>query len=141
MFVVCCAMISGRTAAAQETINYASLGGRVTDPQEAFVPGATVIARHTDTNVASETTTDSKGRFRFPYLRVGPYELKVHLAGFADSVRTVRLTVGGAFDVPISLAVAGLDTAVTVTGDGAVLEAARSQIVGTVPETEDSACR
>jgi Carboxypeptidase regulatory-like domain/TonB dependent receptor len=136
MFVACCAVISSRTAAAQETINYSSLGGGVTDPQQAVVPGATVIARQTDTNIASETTTDSEGRFRFLYLRVGPYELKVHLPGFADNVRTVTLTVGGAFDVPISLNVAGLDTAVTVTGDTAVMETARTQIVGTVPQTE-----
>jgi hypothetical protein len=136
MLVACCAVISGRTAAAQETINYSSLGGRVADPQKAVVPGATVIARQTDTNIASETTTDSEGRFRFPYLKVGPYEVTVRLAGFADSVRTVRLTVGGAFDVPISLNLAGLDTAVEVTGDTAVLEAARTQIVGTVPQTE-----
>jgi Carboxypeptidase regulatory-like domain len=115
MFVACCAMVSGRTEAAQETINYSSLGGRITDSQKAFVPGATVIARQSDTNVASETTTDSEGRFRFPSLKVGPYELKVHLAGFADTVRTLRLTLGGAFDVPISLYVAGLDTAVMVT--------------------------
>jgi len=136
MLVACGALLSGGAQAAQETINYSSLGGRVTDAQAAIVPGAMVTARQTETNVASETTTDSQGRFRFPYLKVGPYELKVHLDGFADSVRTVRLTVGGAFDVPISLNVAGMDTAVTVTADATVLEAARSQIVGTVPQTE-----
>ena len=34
------------------------------------------------------------------------------------------------------LAVAGLDTSITVTGDTTVLEAARSQIAGTVPQAE-----
>ena len=33
MLVACCATITGGTAAAQQTINNASLGGRVTDPQ------------------------------------------------------------------------------------------------------------
>jgi hypothetical protein len=135
MLVACCAIASGSPARAQETINYASLSGRVTDPQGAVVPGAAVSARHTDTNVTAETTTDSVGRFRFPYLRVGTYELRVHLQGFADSRRTLRLTVGAAFDVPVSLTVGGVDTAVDVTGEP-ILEAARSQIAGTVPEIE-----
>ena len=58
-------------AEAQETVNYASLSGRVTDPQGAVVPGAQVVARQTETNIALEATTDGDGRFRFPYLRVG----------------------------------------------------------------------
>ncbi|MEP6914549.1 MAG: TonB-dependent receptor [Acidobacteriota bacterium] len=132
----CCVAASGQIAHAQETINYASLGGRVTDPQGAMVPKAQISARHVDTNVTADTTTDSEGRFRFPYLRVGLYELKVHVQGFSDNVRTVRLTIGAAFDVPVSLSLGGLDTAVTVVGEATVLEAARSQIAGTIPQAE-----
>ena len=130
------AIASADIAQAQETINYASLSGRVTDPQGAVVPGAAVSARQTDTNVTGETTTDSEGRFRFPYLRVGSYEVKVHVQGFADVVRTMTLTLGAAFDLPVSLSVAGLDTAVTVTGEATLLETVRSQIAATVPQTE-----
>src|SRR5207248_6343921 len=42
--LACCAMASARTVCAQETINYASLSGRVTDAQGAVVPGAQVSA-------------------------------------------------------------------------------------------------
>jgi hypothetical protein len=132
----CCAVASGRIVHAQETINYASVSGRVMDPQGAVVPGAQVSARQSETNVTAETVTDSEGRFRFPYLKVGTYEVKVHLQGFADSTRTLRLTLGAAFDLPVTLAVAGLDTTVTVTGETTVLEAARSQIAGTVSQAE-----
>jgi hypothetical protein len=52
-------------------VNFASISGRVTDPSGAAVPGATVTARQTDTNVPADAVTDSSGRFRFPYLRVG----------------------------------------------------------------------
>src|SRR5690349_7828809 len=131
-----CVIACAGAAYAQETINYASLGGRVTDPQGGVVPGAVVTARQTETNLSAETATDGEGRFRFPYLRVGPYEVKVHVDGFADSVRTIRLNVGAAFDVPISLAVGGLDASVTVSGAAPLLEAARSQIAGTVPQVE-----
>ena len=55
-------------AAAQQTVDYASLSGRVTDPSGAVVAGAAVAARHVDTNVTRSATTDEDGRFRFPYL-------------------------------------------------------------------------
>jgi hypothetical protein len=125
-------------ALAQETINSASVSGRVTDPQGAVVPGALVTARQMDTNVAAETTTNQDGRFRFPYLKVGRYEVTVHLEGFADVKRGLTLTVGSAFDVPVALAVGGLDTTVTVSGQATILEAARSQIAGTVSQGEIS---
>ena len=134
--LACCAVVPARIVEAQETVNYASVSGRVTDPQGAVIPGAQVSARQTDTNVTAETVTDSEGRFRFPYLKVGPYQVRVHVQGFMDSTRTLRLTIGSAFDLPISMALAGIDTSVTVTGEATVLEAARSQIAGTVSQTE-----
>jgi hypothetical protein len=136
LLVACAAVAAPSAARAQETINSASVGGRVVDPQGAVVPGAQVTARQTATNVSSESTTDGEGRFRFPYLKVGPYEITVHLDGFADATRHLTLTVGSAFNLPIALAVGSLDTSVTVNGEATVLEAARSQIAGTVPETE-----
>ncbi|MGH9139813.1 MAG: carboxypeptidase regulatory-like domain-containing protein, partial [Vicinamibacterales bacterium] len=121
---------------AQETVNYASVSGRVTDSQGGVVPGATVTARQIATNLTAETTTDQAGRFRFPYLKVGPYEVKVHLEGFAETTRTLTLTVGSAFDLPVTLTVAGIASDVTVIGQPPVLEAARSQIAGTVSQAE-----
>ena len=64
-----------KTLSAQETINYGTISGRVTDPQGAVVPGASVIARQAETNQSRETVTDRDGRFRFPYLRLGHYEV------------------------------------------------------------------
>src|SRR4051794_5388314 len=132
----CCAVLSTRAVHAQETINSASVSGRVADSQGGVLPGAQVTARHMDTGIAAETVTDAEGRFRFPYLKVGNYQLKVHLEGFADSTRSLRLSLGSAFDVPITLAIAGLATTVSVTADAPILEAARSQIAGTVPQAE-----
>src|SRR5665213_2944250 len=112
--VIVCAVLSATAAAAQETVNSASVAGRVVDQQGGVVPGAAVTARQTQTNITSETTTDEEGRFRFPYLKVGPYEITVHLGGFADVTRTLVLTVGSAFDLPISLSLGTIDTSVSV---------------------------
>jgi hypothetical protein len=123
-------------ASAQETVNYASVSGRITDPQGAVVAGARVTARQTETNIAREAVTDPEGRFRFPYLRLGPYEITVRQAGFADTTRRLDLTVGSAFDLPITLRLEAVAESVTVTGAATVLESARSQIAGTVSRPE-----
>ncbi len=133
------ALIAAGTAHGQESVHYASVSGRVTDPSGAVVQGAEVTARQIETNLTSATETDREGRFRFPYLRVGQYEIKVHRAGFADAVRQLRLTVGAAFELPVALAVETAETQVTVTDQAAVLEAARTQIAGTVSQAEAGA--
>src|SRR3984893_8019369 len=125
-----------RVISAQESINYASISGRVADASGSVVEGAQVTARQTETNLTSSVNTDREGRFRFPYLSVGRYEIKVHHEGFADLARSLTLTVGSAFELPVSLAVASTETNVIVTGEAAVLEAARSQIAGTVSQAE-----
>jgi hypothetical protein len=134
--LACCALPFAERTAAQETINFASIGGRVTDPSGAVVPGATVTARQRDTNVKAETVTDSEGRFRFPYLRIGPYEIVIHMSGFSDAIRALTLSAGSAFELPISLTIGGVDTSLTVTAETAMLESARSQIAGTVSQDE-----
>ena len=130
---------SAPAALAQETINYASVSGRVVDAQGAAVQGATVVAHHLDTGVRAEASTDDGGRFRFPYLRVGPYAISAAMGGFADTERRLTLTLGAAFDLPLALDIAGVASAVRVTADAPVLESARSQIAATVSQREISA--
>ncbi len=125
-----------RMASAQETINNGSISGRVTDATGAVVEDAQVTARQTETNLTGTIRTDHEGRFRFPYLRLGPYEVTVHQQGFADATRSIILTVGSAFEIPFGLTVASAQSSVTVNADAAVLENARTQIAGTVPQAE-----
>jgi hypothetical protein len=82
---VVCFSMSAITLSAQETISYGTISGRVVDPQGAVVPGASVTARQVETNLVREAVTDEEGRFRFPYLRVGRYEIVSRLPGFADA--------------------------------------------------------
>jgi hypothetical protein len=131
-----CAAAAAGTAVAQETINQAAISGRVLDAQGGAIPGATVTARQMATNVTVQAITGDDGRFRFPYLKIGTYELRAMLQGFQENARTLTLSAGSAFDVSIVLQVAGVDSAVTVVADAQVLETARSQITGTVPQAE-----
>ena len=121
---------------AQQTINYASVRGRVTDPAGAVVSGAAVTARETNTNLTAMAMTDQEGRFRFAYLKAGSYEITVRAAGFADAVRPVTLTIGAAVEIAVSLSIASVETSLSVSEEGELLETARTQIAGTVPQTE-----
>jgi outer membrane receptor protein involved in Fe transport len=121
---------------AQETIHFASLGGSVSDATGAMISGATVSARQTTTNIDKVSITDQQGRFRFAYLPIGKYEVKVHSPGFADVSRTLTLTVGGAFDISMKLGVTATESTVQVVDDLPVLETARSQIATTLSQQE-----
>ena len=134
--LACVCGVLAAPALAQETINYASIAGQVTDQLGGTIAGAMVTAREVDTNVALTTTTDQQGRFRFPFLKVGVYEVTVRLQGFATVSRSVTAGAGSAFDLPFVLSVGAVDTAVTVAAEAEVLETARSQIAATVTRTE-----
>jgi carboxypeptidase family protein len=57
---------------AQETLNYGTISGVVTDPSGAVIDGAAITARQTEINLTAQATTDAEGRFRLRYLRVAP---------------------------------------------------------------------
>ena len=134
--VLCAIGAAAPSALAQQSVDLASVSGRVTDQSGAVVTDAQVTARQTLTNLTTTTTTDQEGRFRLPYLRVGPYAITVRQSGFQDAVRHLAVSVGAAFELPVTLSVSGFDTTVTVSADATDLEAARSQIAATVSEAE-----
>lgn len=137
--VLACALTMARTSVAQQTVDVGSVSGRVTDASGAAVPGATVTATHLATRLNATSVTDQAGRFRFPYLRIGDYELAVSLPGFRDATRHLTIAAGSAFEVPISLSLSSIESSVTVTAEAPVIEAARSQISSTVLQAEVAA--
>ena len=60
---------------AQQSVDYASVSGRITDSSGAVVPGAQVTARQTQTNVTASAVTDQEGRFRVRNLPAGSYNI------------------------------------------------------------------
>lgn len=131
-----CPLVFCLCVSAQETINFASVSGRVTDPSGLVVEGAAVEGRQIETNQHAATVTNREGRFRFPYLRAGAYEITAQKKGFAPVTQRVTLTVGAAFDLPFALPVSGSETTVTVSSEVTLVEAGRSQVAGTVPQAE-----
>jgi len=84
--VAALALLSATICLAQTTS--ATLSGTVRDPSGAAVPGATVKAIDTRTNLAVETVTTTEGNFVFPTLQPGNYTIEVEMTGFKKLVKT-----------------------------------------------------
>ena len=66
----------------------AAIGGTVTDETGGVLPGVTVEARDSAGGAPRVAVTDGAGRFSFPALEPGAYDLTVILPGFVTAVRT-----------------------------------------------------
>jgi hypothetical protein len=121
---------------AQESLNNASVTGRVLDSTGAVVPHVTVTALQSATNQTYTVETDAQGRFRLPYLPVGQYRISSHPPGFATTTRELELSVGSAFDVTLQLTVQQISSSIQVSAEPLMVETDRSQIAETVQQTE-----
>src|SRR5262245_26820824 len=65
----------------------ATLLGNVTDTTGAAVPGATVTARETQTNVSRTAVTNETGSYIFSSLQNGNYAVEAELQGFKKVIR------------------------------------------------------
>ena len=124
------------TGRAQESVSQGSISGRVTDPQGAVIAGAEVRARQTETNVTTSAVTDDEGRFRLGALRLGPYHVTATRTGFSDASQTLVVLAGSAFDLTLSLPLAGVAATVAVSAEPAIVEGARTQVSATVTQAE-----
>ena len=90
-------------------LNAAVLRGIVKDPSGAAVPKAAVELRD-----SGKVTTDEQGRFEFPKVAPGKYQLVITQAGFATDERAVE--VAGDLEVVIELKIAKQEISVEVGG-------------------------
>jgi hypothetical protein len=106
------------------------LSGRVSDPQQAPVAGATITAHNLATALETTTTSGSDGRYTLASLPPGRYDIEVKVDGFSI-FRTERLVLAVGqdreLDVPLTLravqetiVVAESGHIVTTTVDGVV---------------------
>src|SRR5882757_4467506 len=76
----------------QQTVTSATLSGRVEDRNGAIVSGSTLTITNLETNQSQTTASDSSGRYKFPYVQVGPYHLSVTANGFATLTKELALS-------------------------------------------------
>jgi len=123
-------------AMGQQNVTSATLTGSIQDAQGAVVNGANVTAKNLETNQQTTMTSDHEGRYRFPYLRTGVYDLTIQAHGFATMTRELTLSVGQSIDLPVKLEVAGVAAQVNIDSSVPMVETIRTQITETIRPRE-----
>src|SRR5215207_4299491 len=93
------------------------LGGVVTDPTGALLPGVSISVTNVDTSVVNTTITNESGAYNFPSLQPGAnYSVSASLPGFQRKTIT-RLNIGAAVSVrqDFQLVIASQATTVDVS--------------------------
>ncbi len=101
-----------------------SVTGKVTDPNGAIVPGATVTIKNVETNLENIVTTNEDGSYSFPLLQPGHYTLTVTAQGFSTSTREgIEVRVSEKLTLDMQMQVGGATaTVTTVATDTPALE-------------------
>lgn len=115
------------TATAQSTVGIIS--GTISDERQGVIANASVTARNVETNTLRTTTSDTEGRYRFPNLPIGNYEISVQAAGFAKYIRTgVTLLVNQEAVVDAQLKTTNINEVVTVTENASLLNTSNAEV-------------
>ena len=106
-----------------------TLSGTVQDEKGGAVPGASVTARHVETNVSRSVQTDSEGRYRLTSMPVGHYEITVESQSFAKYVQTgVELLLNQDAVVDAVMRPAGVEAVVNVTENASLLNTTNVEV-------------
>ena len=128
-------VVTGGSLVAAQT-NTGEIAGVVRDVVGGVLPGVGVTARHPDTGLVLERVTDAEGRFFLPALRIGTWEIKAELTGFAPRTETIVLEIGRTLSLDITLGLAGLAEEVRVSGSTPLLQVTTAEISDVIGNRE-----
>ncbi len=104
-----------------------TLLGNITDTSGAAVPGASVTATETQTNISRTTVSNEAGYYIFSSLMNGTYTVDAELQGFKKVIRpNVKVDVNTTMRVDLKLEVGQISEAVTVSAETPVLQTDRT---------------
>ncbi len=135
--VALAAVTTPGTVFAQQTES--RITGRVLDDSKAAMPGVTVTVTSKGTGAVRTAVTGGEGEYTVTNLGPGTYTVVFELSGFANQSRDALLGVGQLETVDVTLAVASLQEAVTVTAESNVIDMSSARIgVNVSPEEVDN---
>src|SRR6266513_1032017 len=116
----------------------ASIGGTVSDPTGALIPGVGVAATNVNTGITTTQLTNEAGAYQIPSVQAGTYRLRASLPGFQTATReNIQLSQGQQVRFNFTLQVGTVATAVEVLTDSASALATTTASVGDVlPDSE-----
>src|SRR5262249_19715324 len=111
----------------------ATLGGTVSDPTGALIPGVTITATNVATGIVSTVLTNESGAYQFANLQTGTYKVSAELNGFrTQTYNDVALGISQQVRLNFTLLVGSVAQTVEVTVAADTLIATSSSSVGTV---------
>src|SRR6476660_4649122 len=117
-----------------------SITGTITDPAGAVVPNASVAARNVNTNITTETKTNSAGVFNLIFLPVGSYTVTVTATGFKTaSLAPFALGVNQTVRVDQAMQVGAITESINVTEAAPSLQTESTQTGDVITATQASA--
>ena len=121
------------TAGAQE----AGVYGRVTDATGDALPGVTITVMNAETGFRRTVTSGADGQYQAPSLPVGTYSVMASLEGFQTLTNEgLRLQVAQQVTLNISLELAGVEEAVTVTAAAPLIESRQADFSTIITEEQ-----
>src|ERR1700682_2399559 len=124
----------GAMSAQAQTASSGSVTGQVADPQGASVPGADVTLTDTATSSKQTATTNDSGRYNFPVVNPGLYDITISKSGFKTAkMAQQKVSIGLLLTVNVALEVGSLAETVVVTSSplGSELQTANATIGNT----------
>ena len=141
VFRVCCGVVLALALAASTAAPVsaqqieARILGRLVDSSGAALPGATVTATATQTGATRVVVTDGSGDFAITNLGPGAYTVQFELSGFAAETRQVVLGLAQVETMNLTIGVAAVTEAVTVSASANVIDLSSAKIgVNVSPE-------
>ncbi|MBI4481354.1 MAG: carboxypeptidase regulatory-like domain-containing protein [Acidobacteria bacterium] len=127
LFSLCVSFSTILTCSGQVTTG--EILGVIEDPSGAVIVDARVTLLNLETNDVRSTTSDLDGRFRFPQLPVGAYELTVEKSGFATHVQgPIVLRLNQYADLEVKLQLAEVAATLTVTADAPLINSTNAEM-------------
>jgi len=107
--------------------------GRVTDPNGAAVPGASVKVTDVARSKTVDLTTNSDGLFEAPYLVPGTYTVTVEMIGFKTNLQDkVQVVINETRHLDIKMDVGTPQETVTITAEAAQLNVSDANLGQTI---------
>ena len=136
IFLLTSTLGTAASAAAQGEAS-AAVTGVVTDAQGGVLPGVTVTLLNIESGVVRTTASEPGGRYRLAGLQPGRYSLRAELDGFQPSeVANLTLTIGLVVQQNLTMALRGVQEAITVTAQAPVVETTTTEVATVVTQEQ-----
>lgn len=124
-------LLGSLPALAQQT---GSVSGTVTDADGGALPGVTVTASSNVLPQPRVAVTDARGRFRFPTLPPGNYEVECVLEGFNTTVRQAKVLLGQTTVVDCTMQLEGIEETLEVVGAAPLIDTSSAELKAAIDD-------